>query len=182
MLDSDILVWRPLDDLLGALDGGAFLVHRAEKPLSARSATRKAFRPLYGESCEDLRIQPSTLVLNTGVVGVPASRLGTIDIALRLNDFILDRGVRHFAVEQIAWSVLLGSERIVAAAGHIDHYWGNKRAYLKVIADRLADAIMRGIEPEEAARELARWPIDLPLRVWDRWWHEPLMRLLRIPR
>ena len=182
LLDSDVLVRRPLDDLLSALADGTFLVHRVEKALDARSGTRKALRPLFHVACEDLRILPSTVVLNTGVIGVPATRHDAVDKALRLNDFILDRGVRHFAVEQIAWSVVLGPERVVPASGYIDHYWGNKRAFLEVINDRLADAIMRRIDPDEAAREMARRPIDLPLRVWKRWWHEPLLKFLRIPR
>ena len=98
----------------------------------------------------------------------------------------VDRGARvivhYFAAEQVAWSAVLGaSGELELALPFVLQYWGNKRAFVKAIDELLADALISGWTPGEAAAHLTRRPLDLPLRRRDRWWHPWVASLLKIP-
>jgi hypothetical protein len=182
LLDADTLVIRSLAPLVAALDRGACIMHAAEKTLQERKGTRDALQPLFGRCFAETPICGNTMVFNSGVVGIPACRRDIVERALQCNDALLEAGTRYFAIEQVAWSAVLGaSGRLELASPFIIHYWGNKRAFLKVVNQILADTLMSGWTPDEAAAYVKRIPFDIPLRVKDRWWHRPLAILLKIP-
>jgi hypothetical protein len=182
LLDADTLARRPRGRLGEDLAGGRCVMHTAEKPLDARPATRKAFSRWYGRAFDGFELQPSTLVLNSGLVGIPAEQGEVVEQALRLNDALLETGVDYFAVEQVAWSVVVGRRPPVSfAVDLIDHYWGNKRAYLALVNRLLSEALLSGWSPRQAADAFTRLQVDVPLRVRDRWWHPRLLRFLKIP-
>jgi hypothetical protein len=182
LLDADILVTRSLEPLIAAFDCGACIMHAPEKTLQERKGTREALQLAFGRCFAETPIGARTMVFNSGVVGIPANRRDLLERALRCNDALLDAGLRYFAVEQVAWSAVLGaSGKLEFASPFIVHYWGNKREFLKAVNQVLADALMSGWTPDEAGAHLTERPFDFPLRVKDRWWHRPLARLLRIP-
>lgn len=182
LLDADILVTRSLEPLIAALERGACVMHAAEKTLQGRKATRVALQKVFGRCFAETPIGAKTMVFNSGVVGIPASRRDLVERAMRCNDALLEAGVHYFAVEQVAWSAVLGaSGKLELALPFVLHYWGNKRAFVKAINELLADALISGWTPGEAAAHLTRRPLDLPLRRRDRWWHPWVASLLKIP-
>lgn len=182
LVDADTLVTRPLRPLIAALERGACVMHAPEKTLGERKGTREALRQAFGLRFAETPISAATMVFNSGVVGIPAGRQDLVERALRCNDALLEAGVRYCAVEQVAWSAVLGtSAKLEFALPFIIHYWGNKRAFLGAVNRLLADALMAGWTPGEAAANLGQYPMDLPLRVKDRWWHRRVASLLRLP-
>lgn len=182
LVDADILVTRPLAPLIAALERGDCIMHAPEKTLQDRKATRDALRPLFGRCFAETWINAETMVFNSGVVGIPAGRRALVERAMRCNDALLEAGVDYFAVEQVAWSAVLGaSGKLELASPFIIHYWGNKRAFLKAVNQFLADALVSGWRPDQAAAHLKERAFDLPLRVKDRWWHPRVARWLKLP-
>ena len=183
LLDADVLVTGSLEPLVAALERGACVMHAAEQALCARKKTREALQAVFGRCFAEVPIDATTMVFNSGVIGIPQSRRDLVERALRCNDALLEAGVRYFAVEQVAWSAVLGAAgKLELAVPFVVHYWGNKRAFLKAVNQLLADALVCGWSPGEAAAQLMRRPLCFPLRVKDRWWHPLVARLLKLPR
>lgn len=180
-LDSDTYARQPLADLAAALRQGAVAMHCPEQVLAqARGAgDRQLWRQLAGREVAGCQVDAQVRMWNAGVVGVGPSGAALLDQAVRACDALCARSGVHALHEQLALSLVLGATgRLVAAAPWIDHYWGNKRGHLPVVALRLARVLGEGMDVETAARWWREAPIALPLYVKRRRWQQWAARRL----
>jgi hypothetical protein len=91
---------------------------------------------------------------NGGVVGCPRSKLPVLDEVAGVFDSMRPAS-RHFAIEQLAYSVVFEARgEVEEAAPWIDHYWANRSYFSRAVEHELATMLMSGMKPAEAA---ARW-------------------------
>lgn len=171
--DTDVVVRGGVDRLLASLGSGDVFMHRCEaqfRRLKGRSGT-PVRRHLPGRSWAGVAAGERSEMWNAGVVAVQDHAL--IDRALAVCDAILADGFHHTLVEQASFSLALGATGRLHAADHaIVHYWGNKPGWEAEISRILAEVLVRGLDPVEAAGLVHSRPIDRPLHVRRRWWNQ----------
>ena len=165
LLDTDTFARRSLEPFVDRLEAGSFLLHTREYSLSSppRKRDRSLTRDVLGRSWNGLRAKPDAAMWNGGVIGCSRSHLAVLDQLPGVFD-ALRAGCRHFAVEQLTYSVVFASAgRIEEASPWFDHYWANRVFFQKAIERDLLATFMERIPPAEAAERVRAHPIVGPL-------------------
>jgi hypothetical protein len=177
--DSDVLIRKPLGDLVQALEAGDVFMHEREYELSAarRTGHRRLWKLVRGTSADGLTVAPPCWMWNAGLVAVGAQQLALIDRALAICDGLMDQGAKHSLTEQLAFSMALGSTgRMREGKAWMDHFWSNKEGFAVAIDRQLAQILMRRLDLDAAIAMVRSEPIILPLVVRKRWWTKLLLR------
>lgn len=156
LVDTDTLARRDLQPMMARLDEGAFLLHEREYELAAppRRGDRALKNEILGREWRGITPGPQTAMWNGGVVGCPHARLAVLDEVAAVFDRMRPAS-RHFAIEQLAYSVVFEARgEIAAAAPWVDHYWANRPFFARAIERELATMLMLGMRAADAA---ARW-------------------------
>ncbi len=183
-LDSDVLIRHSLNEIVSDLNKNVFFMHAKEKKLGERKTSNRLplLKKTLGRDFEDITITEETVMFNAGVIAIPANEHHFIEKAFLIHEAMLSQGVNHWLMEQLSWSALLGSTfRLRESKNYILHYWGNKLAFQKAINSFLAEILINGCTPREAAENYSIEKFDLPLRVKKRWWHDPIQKVLHLP-
>jgi hypothetical protein len=177
-LDTDVAAYAPLAGLAARLEAGACLMHVRERVLgrSPRSTHRRLFRAVRGTVCGGVAVTDDAELWNAGIIGLPAGSLPRIDRCLAACDDLYARSGGVWLCEQFAWVLALGQRHLEPAAPWLRHYWGNKPAWQRAIAERLAEALVAG-GPQHLTTLVRTRPIDLPEQVRRRWWHRLAARI-----
>ena len=165
LVDTDTLVREPLGAMIERLEQGAFLLHRREYALAAppRRGDRALKTEILGRSWNGITPGPRTAMWNGGVVGCPRSHLAALDEVADVFDRMRPAS-RHFAVEQLAYSVVFEARgRVEEAAPWIDHYWANRAFFSGAVERDLAEMLLSGLTPAGAAAQWRERPISGPL-------------------
>ena len=165
LVDVDTLVRRDLGALLDGLDAGSFVLHRREYALAAppRRGDRMLKEEIVGRAWHGITPGPQTSMWNGGVIGCPQSRLDVLDEVIAVFDSMRPRS-RHFAVEQLAYSVVFEARGPIAeAAPWVDHYWANRMFFRRAVERELAAALLSGMSSAEAAARWREHPVSGPL-------------------
>ncbi len=173
--DSDVLMRRELTDLCAALSSGDVFMHEHEYDLAAsrRAGQRRLWRQLAGR-----KVPPPCPMWNAGLIAVGAGNHAVLDQALITLDRLMDDGVAHTLVEQLAISqAFAATGRLRAGQPWMDHFWSNKDGYAVAIDRQLAQILTRRLDVETAIALVRAEPILLPLVVRRRWWSKLLIRL-----
>ena len=165
---------RDLGDLCRALADGDVLMHEHEYDLatSRRAGQRRLWRQLAG------RIPAPCPMWNAGLIAVGAQNHAVLADALARLDRLMDEGVAHTLVEQLAISAAFAATgRLRAGRPWMDHFWSNKDGYAVAIDRQLAQILTRRLDVDAAVALVRAEPILLPLVVRRRWWSRLLIRL-----
>jgi hypothetical protein len=168
VVDADALAKADLAPLVDGLRTGALFMHKREYTLghSRRPGNRQLWRSLQRTRLAGYTPSAEDAMWNSGVIAAGASDGALVDEAIALYDEMGERGIRHFATEQLVEGLVFGrTGRLRAAEPWFVHYWGNRAAYDAEIARRLSAACLEGLSVKEAAAHYARRPIDLPAEV-----------------
>lgn len=172
--DSDVLMRRDLTDLCNALAAGDVFMHEHEYDLasSRRAGQRRLWKQVAG------RIPAPCPMWNAGLIAVGAGNHAVLGSAVQTLDRLMDEGVAHTLVEQLAISLAFAATgRLRAGRDWMDHFWSNKEGYAVAIDRQLAQILTRGLDVDAAVALVRREPILLPLVVRKRWWSKLLIRL-----
>lgn len=180
-LDSDVLVRKPLDDLVTAVEGGDVFLHVEEQDLAKakRRGDRRMWRNLRGRTAAEVTFADSCPMWNAGVIAVGAERHALLERGLEILDALNDGGFDHWLAEQLSVGVALReTKRIRPAEAWMTHYWGNKEGYQPDIDQQLVHFLCCGMGVDEAAAYVREHPILKPVLVRrSRWWQKALRRL-----
>jgi hypothetical protein len=172
--DSDVLMRRGLSDLVAALAAGDVFMHEHEYDLARarRAGQRRLWRQVSA------RIPAPCPMWNAGLIAVGAHRHDVLSQALDGLDRLMDEGVAHTLVEQLAISrAFSATGRLRPGRAWMDHFWSNKDGYAVAIDRQLAQILTRGLGVDAAAALVRQEPILLPLVVRKRWWSRLLISL-----
>lgn len=178
--DSDVFMRRDLADLCAALEEGDVFMHEWEYDVATarRAGKRRLWRLVAGRNIDGSIVAAPCPMWNAGLIAVGAGRHDLLDRAVIILDQLMDDGVKHTLVEQLAITLAFG------ATGHLregrpwmDHFWANKDNYAAAIDVQLAQILTRRLDVARAIELVRREPILLPLRVRKRWWSRILVRL-----
>jgi hypothetical protein len=118
---------------------------------------------------------------NGGIIASSRRHQGIFDHALAVFDE-MRQASRHFAVEQLAYSIVLPAYgTLEEAAPWFDHYWSNRDRFDRAIERFLSLAHLAGLTPADAAQRLKQRPIVGPLDGRVPWWMTRLRRLVAPP-
>lgn len=178
-LDTDVLVRKPLDDLVQALEAGDVFMHEREYDLSRsrRSGQVRLWKMVRGLQAGGLTVGSPCPMWNAGLVAVGAQHVGLLKRALDTCDGLMDQGVQHALTEQLSFSMALGSTgRFREGKAWMDHFWSNKDGYGAAIDRQLAHILIDRLDVDAAVAYVRANPILLPLVVRKRWWTKLLLR------
>ena len=114
---------------------------------------------------------------NGGVVASSRRHHGIFDRTLAVFDE-LRMASRHFAVEQLAYSIVFPAYGpLEEAAPWFDHYWANRDWFDQAVERFLVDTEQHGVTQAEARERLRHNPIVGPLDGRVPWWRKRLRRL-----
>jgi hypothetical protein len=179
LVDTDTLARRGLAPMLQRLEQGSFLLHAREYRLAAapRRGDRMLKHEILHRSWNGITPGPETSMWNGGVIGCPRPRLEALDETLAVFDRMRPAS-RHFAVEQLAYSVVFEARGTVEEASPwIDHYWANRDYFSRAIEDELTALRMTGSTPREVAARWREHPISGPLDGRPTGWRKIARRL-----
>lgn len=181
LLDTDILARRDLSPLLDRLANGATVLHRREYLLAdpPRNGDRPLRREILGRAWDGITpAAESAAMWNGGVIGSPRRHVGLFDRVLRVFDEMRVAS-RHFAVEQLAYSIVFPEYGPVEeAAPWLDHYWANRPHFDREIERFLAGVAMESLSAADARDRLRVEPIAGALDARRPWWYRRLQRVL----
>lgn len=178
--DSDVLMRTDLANLCSALTDGDVLMHEFEYELSTakRRGQRRLWRQVAGREVAGFQLTAPCTMWNAGLIAVGSANHALLHRALVLLDDLMDEGVRHNLVEQLAISTVFGATaRLRQGRPWMDHFWANKDGYAVAIDRQLAQILTLGFDVDSAISMVRREPIVLPLVVRKRWWSILLARL-----
>ncbi len=181
LLDTDTMARHDLTPFTDRLAAGAVFLHRREYGLAAppRKGDRSLKREIVGRSWEGVAADRDSAMWNGGVVASSRRHRGIFDRTLAAFDE-MRLATRHFAVEQLAYSIVFPAYgSIEAAAPWFDHYWDwtNRDRFDRAIERFLSLARLSGLTPAEASDQLRQRPIVVPLGPRAPWWAKPLRKL-----
>ena len=165
LVDTDTLTRRDLKTMIDRLEGGTFLLHEREYALTAppRRGDRVLKDEILGRTWCGVTPGPQSAMWNGGVVGCPHAKLAVLDEVAHVFDEMRPVS-RHFAVEQLAYSVVFEARGpIEEASPWIDHYWANRPFFSRAVEHDLATMLMSGMKPAEAAARWRDYPVTGPL-------------------
>ena len=178
-LDSDVIVRKPLQDFVTALESGAVFMHLPEEEVSTsrRKGVRRMWAEVAGRTVGDITLRAPAMMWNAGLMAVRWADRDLIERVAKLTDGLMDQGVRHWLIEQFTYSAVFGATgRLRAGESWMEHWWSNKPGYDAAIAEFLLDVRLLDLDVPAAVERFRSHPIHLPLSVRVRWWH----RLLRV--
>jgi len=178
--DSDVLMRKDLSNLCSALDEGDVLMHEFEYNLSTakRRGQRRLWLQVAGREVAGFRLTAPGAMWNAGLIAVGSRNHALLDQALILLDALMDEGVHHNLVEQLAISTVFGATtRLREGRPWMDHFWANKDGYAVAIDRQLAQILTLGLDVDSAISMIRQEPIVLPMVVRKRWWSIMLARL-----
>jgi hypothetical protein len=183
-IDSDTITQRSLQELADGLQtGDAFMhLHEVDLATNSRRGNRELWSMVKGRSVAGVTFSAPCPMWNAGVIAVGRQRLGDLRRALTMLDGLSVDQPPHFVAEQLCFSISLSTAgRLRPAEAWIDHYWGNKDGFDKLIHARLGRWLARGTPWDAAMQELRRDPIIAPVMVRRRRWQEAALRLIGLP-
>jgi hypothetical protein len=183
--DSDVLMRLPLDDLVAALSTGDVLMHEREYDLAIarRRGQRDLWRQVAGRQAAGLTVAAPCPMWNAGLIAVGDGNQPVLERALAVLDGLMDAGVAHNLVEQLAISLSLAATgRLREGRGWMDHFWCNKDGYGESIDRQLAEILYRRLPVESAVAHCKANPIVRPLIVRRRWWNRLFLGLAGMRR
>jgi hypothetical protein len=183
LFDVDTMARRDLAPLAVQLADGGLVLYRREYALA--SPPHRGDRPLkqeiLGRSWQGIVPDGSASMWNGGIIGSSRRHTGIFDRTLAVFDEMRDRS-RHFAVEQLAYSIVFPAYgTIEEASPWFDHYWANRDWFDRAIERFLSDARLKELTVTAAAERLKHEPIAGPLDGRVSWWRSRLQRLLVRP-
>jgi hypothetical protein len=179
LADTDTLARCSLAPMLQRLEQGSFLLHTREYALAAapRRGDRMLKHEILNRSWNGITAGPGTSMWNGGVIGCPQPRLDVLDETLAVFDSMRPAS-RHFAIEQLAYSVVFEARGTVEEASPwIDHYWANREYFSRAIEHELAALLMTGMKPHEVAARWREHPVNGPLDGRPTGWRKMARRL-----
>ena len=180
LFDVDTMARRDLTPLAVQLAAGGLVLHRREYALASppRRGDRALKQEILGRSWQGIAPDASAAMWNGGVIGSSRRHTGIFDRTLAVFDEMRDRS-RHFAVEQLAYSIVFPAYgTIEEALPWFDHYWANREWFDRAIERFLSDARVRELTVAAAAERLKHEPITGPLDGRVSWWRARLQRLV----
>jgi hypothetical protein len=180
LFDVDTMARRDLAPLAARLAAGSLLLHRREYALAAppRRGDRALKQEILGRSWQGIAPDASASMWNGGIIGSSRRHKGIFDRTLAVFDEMRDRS-RHFAVEQLAYSIVFPAYgTIEEASPWFDHYWANREWFDRAIERFLSDARLKELTAADAVERLKREPITGPLDGRLPWWRAGLQRLV----
>src|SRR3954469_11871223 len=139
--------------MVDRLAAGALFLYRREYALSAppRKGDRSLKHEILGRAWHGLTPAPDASMWNGGVIASPRRYAGIFDRTLAVFDEMRTAS-RHFAVEQLAYSVVFPAYGpLEEAAPWFDHYWANREWFDRAIDDFLGRARTSGTTGAQAA-------------------------------
>jgi hypothetical protein len=183
LFDVDTMARRDLAPLAARRAAGGLVLHRREYALAAppRRGDRALKEEILGRSWQGIAPDASASMWNGGIIGSSRRHKGIFDRALAVFDEMRDRS-RHFAVEQLAYSIVFPAYgTIEEASPWFDHYWANREWFDRAIERFLSDARLKELTAAAAAERLKLEPITGPLDGRLPWWRARLQRLVSHP-
>ena len=180
LFDVDTMARRDLAPLAARLAAGSLVLHRREYALAAppRRGDRALKEEILGRSWQGIAPDASASMWNGGIIGSSRRHKGIFDRTLAVFDEMRDRS-RHFAVEQLAYSIVFPAYgTIEEASPWFDHYWANREWFDRAIERFLSDARLKELTAAAAAERLKQEPIIGPLDGRLSWWRASLRRLV----
>ena len=117
---------------------------------------------------------------NGGVIGASGRHSEVMDRTLTAFDE-MKQASRHFAPEQLAYSIVFPAYGPVRAATDcFIHYWANRAWFDRGIDRFLSSALLEGLTPQRAAERLRQRPIEGALDGRPSSWQRRVRKLLRI--
>lgn len=177
--DSDVLFRKDLTDFCSALSDGAVLMHEFEYNLSTarRRGQKRLWQQVAGRKVSGFPLTAPCAMWNAGLIAVGWKNHTLLDQALALLDDLMDEGVHHNLVEQLAISTVFGATgRLQEGQPWMDHFWGNKDGYAVAMDRQLAQILTQGLNVDAAMSMIRREPVVLPMVVRKRWWSILLAR------
>ncbi len=178
--DSDVLMRKDLANLCAALSDGDVLMHEHEYDLSTarRRGQRRLWRQVAGREVAGFRLTAPCAMWNAGLIAVGSKNHALLDQALVLLDALMDAGVHHNLVEQLAISTVFdATARLRQGRPWMDHFWANKDGYAVAMDRQLAQILILGLDVDSAISMVRREPVVLPMVVRKRWWSILLARV-----
>ena len=181
LADTDTMARRDLTPFTDRLAAGAVFLHQREYGLAAppRKGDRSLAHEILGRSWQGIAADRDSAMWNGGIVASSRRHRGIFDRTLAAFDE-MRTATRHFAVEQLAYSIVFPAySPIETAAPWFDHYWycANRQEFDRAIERFLSLARLGGLTPADACRELRQRPIVGPLDDRTPWWAKPLRKL-----
>jgi hypothetical protein len=179
LFDVDTMARRDLAALAVQLAAGGLLLHRREYALASppRRGDRGLKQEILGHSWQGIVPGASASMWNGGIIGSSRRHKGIFDRTLAVFDEMRDRS-RHFAVEQLAYSIVFPAYgTIEEASPWFDHYWANREWFDRAIERFLSDARLKELTVAAAAERLKHEPITGPLDGRLPWWRARLQQL-----
>lgn len=182
LADTDTMARRDLTPFTDRLAAGAVFLYRREYGLAAppRKGDRSLAHEIVGRTWQGIAAGRDSAMWNGGIVASSRRHHGIFDRTLATFDE-MRIATRHFAVEQLAYSIVFPAYGpIETAAPWFDHYWYSvTRDQLDRTIERfLSLARLGGLTPAEAREELRRRPIVGPPDRRAPWWDKPLRKLV----
>lgn len=178
--DSDVLMRKDLTTLCTALSEGDVLMHELEYELSTarRRGQRRLWTQVREREVAGFRLAAPCAMWNAGLIAVGSKNHALLDRALVLLDELMDEGVCHNLVEQLAiGTVFAATGRLRPGRPWMDHFWANKDGYAVAMDRQLAQILTLGFDVDSAISMVRREPVVLPMVVRKRWWSILLARM-----
>jgi hypothetical protein len=159
------------------------MLHRREYSLAAppRKGDRSLTHEILDHAWDGITPDRTAGMWNGGIIASSRRYQGLYDRCLVVFDEMRRRS-RHFAVEQLTYSIVFPAYGTLAeAAPWFDHYWANRAWFDRRIERLLGDVLLGGVGPRAAAAHLRDHPIVGPLDGRRPWWMRRLQRLITRP-
>lgn len=182
LVDTDTWATAHPRELFARLGPGQAMAHCAERPLLELEGEAEDYRRLIertGGEVAGYPISATTVMHNSGVIGIRPEDIAALDASLAVTKAIWD-AVRVFTAEQLAWAVVMQSRlQLQTCADLVVHYWGGPRGYYRYQIDRLFP------RPDRPGATI-QVPVELPVlrdqptgRKWITWQARLFRRMRR---
>jgi hypothetical protein len=152
-LDSDTTMESSPKHITDLLEQGKTVMHMNEKVLSESSdnADKQIMAALNGFTHGDYAFTNKTCMLNSGVVGLPASVARTLMArSIDLCDAMCETSVNRAFIEQLAIGMVLSKDSKLAMADNwVLHYWGNKPQWDAYIDNFLVESKLQAMTKQQ---------------------------------
>jgi hypothetical protein len=182
LVDTDTMARAPLAPLGAHLESGGFVLYEREYRIAAapRRGDRTLRHEIAGRRWANIPADENTWMWNGGVIGASGHHGDVVDRTLIAFDE-MRQASRHFALEQLAYSIVFPAYGPVrAASDSVVHYWANRRWFDRRLDRFLAGALLEGLTPALAGARLREQPIDGALDGRVSSWQRRVRKLLRI--
>jgi hypothetical protein len=162
LADTDTMARASLMPLAEHLDRGGFVLYEREYRIAAppRRGDRPLRHDIVGRQWSGILATSDTWMWNGGIIGAPAQHPGVADRVLAAFD-AMRQSSRHFALEQLAYSIVFPAYGPVRAASDcFVHYWANRPWFDRRIERFLSRALLEGWSAPDARDRLRARPIE----------------------